>query len=116
MQKCMRTFVRPPSQCRCLRWWWQLLLLLLMLASASALAFAGVGHTAVDVHGVVGSACRREMLVDVVTWPMTSSCCASVTKCDMSAKKLLAAHVWLTCSFLQVRTGPDLVRPSGLVH
>src|SRR6266545_7776061 len=115
MRKCMCTFVRLPSHCRCLRWWWQLLLLL-MLASASALVFAGVGHTAVDMHSVVGSACRHEMLVDVVTWPTTSSCCASVTKCDMSAEKLLATHVWLTCSFLQVRTGPDLVRPSGPVH
>src|SRR6266508_1026539 len=46
------------SSCRrCLRWQRQLLLLLLLLlASASALVLvaAGVGRTAVDVHGVVG--------------------------------------------------------------
>jgi len=76
------------SSChRCLRWRRQLLLL---LASASALALvaAGIGRTAIDVHGVVGwcPLMRDVGVVVIMTWPI---CCTSVTKCDMSAEKLL---------------------------
>src|SRR6266545_4011770 len=97
------------SCCRCLHWRQQLLLLLL-LASASVLALvaAGVDRTAVDMHGVVEwcPSTRDVGVVVIMTWPI---CRTSVTKCDMSAEKLLQlnctpAH---SCRSEQVQTRFD---------
>ena len=104
----MRTFVRTlslslglalgSSCCCCLHWRQQLLLLLLLLlASASALALvaAGVGRTAVDVHGVVGW-CPSTLDIGVVvimTWPIcrTSVTCQPKNCCSSTAHLLVLA-------------------------
>src|SRR6266545_5774330 len=100
------------SSCHCcLRWRQQLLLLLLLLlASASALALvaAGVGQTAIDVHGVVGW-CPSTQDVGVVVIMMWPICHTSVTKCDMSAEKLLQLNCTpaYSCRSEQVQTRFD---------
>ncbi len=82
----------------------------LLLASASALALvaAGVGRTAVDVHGIVGwcPSTRDVGVVVIMTWPI---CRTSVTKCDMSAEKLLQLNCTpaRSCRSEQVRTRFD---------
>src|SRR6266508_2960950 len=65
--------------------------------SPLALVAAGVGRTAVDVHGVVGwcPSTRDVGVVVIMTWPI---CRTSVTKCDMSAEKLLQLNCTPACS------------------